>query len=467
MLVIPAILSVIAGLITFLAFTGVINLNNSSGYYDSERFWNVAERADHMFAVWSNQFDIQSITKDIDQFNSKNQIDGVTLSLYENGELVYPLNPVVAQQDQLFTQVILNGESTHTGVLDNVAFYSKPIGNYTAVLICSQYLDIGVNYLKYKSTMIDFVALLIMLVFLIIGITNYLLTQNLLKNIVTPLEILNYGVHQIQLGNLDYRIEYNGNDEFSLACSDFNLMAQRLRESVEQRKKDELSRKELIAGISHDLRTPLTSIKAYVEGLIDGIATTPQLQEKYFETIRAKAENIDHILDKLSLFSKLDTGEFPFYPEKLDIGKELADYVEKNSAEYQANGLMIKLYNNAQNAIISIDPVQFGNVLTNILENSVKYMNKETSTMEITCSERDDDICLTLADDGPGVPADSLDKLFDMFYRNDPSRNNPSKGSGLGLAITAKIIERLDGHIHAKNAPGGGLIIIITIPKCR
>lgn len=460
------ILSVIAGLTIFLAFIGAINLNSSSAYYDSERFWIVADKVDQMFIGWSNHLDILSIKSDIDQFNSNNQEDGVSLSLYENGKLVYPANYVITQQNQLFTQIILSGESSHTGVLDNIAFYSKPIGNYTAVLICSQYLDFGSNYLKYKNTMIDFVALLVTLVFTIISITNYLLTQNLLKNIITPLEILNYGVHQIQLGNLDYRIEYTGNDEFSLVCSDFNLMAQRLRESVEQRKKDELNRRELIAGISHDLRTPLTSIKAYVEGLMDGIASTPQLQKSYFETIRAKAENIDQILDKLALFSKLDTGEFPFYPEKLDIGKELAEFIEKNLAEYKAKGLTIKLINNVQNDRISIDPVQFGNVLTNILENSVKYKNKETGNMVITCFEDGDTIYLTLADDGPGVPAESLDKLFNMFFRNDPSRNNPSKGSGLGLAITAKIIERLDGQIRAENGPEGGLMIIISIPKC-
>ena len=465
MLVIPAILSVFVVLIVFFVFTGVINLPNSSAYFNSERFGRMVDQADNIFNAWSTHFDLQSVMEDIDQFNLQNQQDGFTLSLYRKNTLVYPKYPVSPQQNKLFTQNILISTTAHTGALDNFAFYSKPIGDYTAVLICSEYVDFGINYLKYKSTIIGFIALVIILVILIIAVTNYLLTQNLIKRIITPLEILNYGVHQIHLGNLDYRIIYKGNDEFSVVCSDFNIMAQRLRESVDQREKNEQSRKQLIAGISHDLRTPLTSIKAYVEGLMDGIANTEQLQRTYLETIQTKAENIDQILDQLALFSKLDTGEFPFYPERLDIGKELSDYVAKNSAEYKAKGLSIKLNNNLQNAMISLDPVQFENVLTNILENSVKYKNKEQGIIEITLSEQNHHVCITLSDDGPGVPQESLGKLFDMFFRVDPSRNNPSKGSGLGLAICGKIIEIFGGEIHAENNSGGGLTIRIVLPK--
>jgi signal transduction histidine kinase len=326
-------------------------------------------------------------------------------------------------------------------------------------------MDISSNYLKYENTLIAFGVLLFVVVIFIIGSTNYFLTKSLLHRIVGPLEILNYGVHQIQLGNLDYRIEYGRKDEFSIVCADFNLMAQKLRESVDRQKKDEISRKELIAGISHDLRTPLTSIKAYVEGLIDEIATTPQAQKSYLQTIKTKAEDINQIVDKLFLFSKLDIGEFPFYPEKLMIGEELFEFVKATSDEYRNKGLILELTQNIKNVTFQIDPVQFRNVITNILENSVKYRNKDCGLMEIACFEREQNVCITLTDDGPGVPEEALDKIFDIFFRNDPSRNNPGKGSGLGLAISAKIIERSEGKIRAENVTTGGLRIVITIPK--
>lgn len=464
MVIIPITLGALVGLLFLLVFTGVINLNKDKIDNDSDLFWKVTEMTNKTFNDWSKDSNLQSIEADIDLFNSKYHAENISLTLYEKDQLIYPSDSMSESQSKQLVQIVQEGSVTHTGFLDHTAFYSRRINNYTAVLICTQYMDISSQYLKYKNTIIGFGALLFVLVIFIIGITNYLLTKSLLHRIVVPLEILNYGVHQIQLGNLDYRIEYNRKDEFSIVCADFNLMAQKLRESVDRQKKDEINRKELIAGISHDLRTPLTSVKAYVEGLIDEIATTPQAQKSYLQTIKAKAEDINKIVDKLFLFSKLDIGEFPFYPEKLMIGEELEQFVKAASDEYRDKGLILKLTQTVKNVTIHIDPVQFRNVITNILENSVKYKNKDCGSMEIACFEQGRNVCITLADDGPGVPEEALDKIFDIFYRNDPSRNNPGRGSGLGLAISAKIIERSEGKIRAENVPAGGLKIVITIP---
>lgn len=464
MIIIPVTLSAIVGLLFFLVFTGVININKDKIDYDSDLFWKVTETADKTVSGWSKDSNLQAIEADIDRFNAKYNRENISLTLYEKDQLIYPSGSLSDNQSEQLVQILQGGSITHTGFLDHTAFYSRRVDNYTAVLICTQYMDISSHYLKYKNTLIGFGGLLFVLAIFIIGITNYLLTKSLLHRIVGPLEILNYGVHQIQLGNLDYRIEYGRKDEFSIVCADFNLMAQKLRESVDRQKKDEISRKELIAGISHDLRTPLTSIKAYVEGLIDEIAATPQAQKSYLQTIKAKAEDINQIVDKLFLFSKLDIGEFPFYPEKLMIGEELVQFVKATSDEYRDKGLILKLTQTLKNVTIHIDPVQFRNVITNILENSVKYRIKDCGLMEIACFEQGQSICITLTDDGPGVPEEALDKIFDIFYRNDPSRNNPGKGSGLGLAISAKIIERSEGNIRAENVPAGGLRIVITIP---
>lgn len=147
------------------------------------------------------------------------------------------------------------------------------------------------------------------------------------------------------------------------------------------------------------------------------------------------------------------------------IGEELEQFVKAVSDEYRDKGLILKMTRTVKNVTIHIDPVQFRNVITNILENSVKYRNKECGLMEIACFEQGQNVCITLTDDGPGVPEEALDKIFDIFFRNDPSRNNPGKGSGLGLAISAKIIERSEGKIRAENVPTGGLRIVIIIPK--
>lgn len=311
----------------------------------------------------------------------------------------------------------------------------------------------------------NIIGILCIMIIVAVIVTNHFLTKFVVRKIEAPLDILTDGVHQIRDGNLDYRIEYDGHDEFQSVCEDFNNMSARLKESVENTQKNEQNRKELIAGISHDLRTPLTSIKAYIEGLLEGVAATPQMQHKYMKTILAKANDIDHMVDKLFLFSKLDIGDYPFYPEKLNIGQEIRSVVTSNEKEYNEKGMQIICKDIPQDLEVYADPVQLRSAITNILENSLKYKDSETVTVKIYCENSAEDVSVIIDDNGSGVPPEALPKLFDVFYRSDSSRNNPNKGSGLGLAITAKILERFGGSIHAENLQPKGLRIVMTIPK--
>ena len=306
-----------------------------------------------------------------------------------------------------------------------------------------------------------FLAFLLAVVFF----TNRALTRYVFRSIVSPIDTLVSGVHEIRDGNLSFRIKYEHDDEFAVVCSDFNEMAQRLSEMVSRQQKEETSRRELIAGISHDLRTPLTSIKAYMEGLEKGVASSPQMQEKYFDTIKSKTADLEYIINQLFMFSKLDVGEFPFHLEQIDIGHELRSFTEQQEKEYYEKGLAVSLSDIAENVTVEVDVVQFRNVIHNILENSVKYIGHDSAAVVIKCYEDGGDVKVVLTDNGPGVAEETLPKMFDLFFRNDESRNEPGKGSGLGLAISKKIIERLGGRIHAENAPGGGLAIVITLPN--
>jgi signal transduction histidine kinase len=299
----------------------------------------------------------------------------------------------------------------------------------------------------------------------IILITNCFLIQFVFRRITNPLDKLVNGVHQIRDGQLDYRIEYSGNDEFTQICSDFNEMAQRLQDTVKAKQKDEANRKELIAGISHDLRTPLTSIKAYVEGIEKGVASTPLAQKRYLNIIKEKTENLEQLVNQLFLFSKLDIGEFPFYLEQMEISDVLGKIVTMVKEEYRRKELWIDFEGTTQNTKVFIDRVQIQNAIINVLENSVKYCNEKPVKIKIMTWEEQDRVMISLTDNGPGVPPETLEHLFDVFYRGDPSRSNSDKGSGLGLAITAKILERQNGSIQAKNAEEGGLSIIMTFTK--
>lgn len=374
--------------------------------------------------------------------SNKSQTEAVLISAMESlgGEGNISMNGSCLYGEK----ILVNGETYH------VLIYSS------SEIQESQYNEFLVK---------NIIVILCIMIIAAVIVTNRFLTKFVFRKIEAPLDILTDGVHQIRDGNLDYRITYNEQDEFQSVCEDFNDMAVRLRESVEITQKNEQNRKELIAGISHDLRTPLTSIKAYIEGLLEGVAATPQMQQKYMITILSKANDIDRMVDKLFLFSKLDLGDCPFYPEKLNIGQEILSVVTSNQKEYQEKGMQILCIDIPQDLEVYADPVQLRNAITNILENSLKYKDSETVAVEIYCENSTEDVSVIIDDNGPGVPSEALPKLFDVFYRSDSSRNNPNKGSGLGLAITSKILERFGGSIHAENLQPKGLRIVMTIPK--
>lgn len=309
-------------------------------------------------------------------------------------------------------------------------------------------------------------VILVFAIFLSILLTNRFLIKFVFQKIERPLDILAGGVRQISEGNLEYRIEYGAQDEFTPVCEDFNEMAARLKASVELLQQHEQSRKELLVGVSHDLRSPLTSIRAYVEGLLDGVAKTPEAQRGYLETIKSKAEDIDRMLAKLFLFSKMELGEYPDNPEFLRLDDEVRQLIRAVGVEYEEKGLILSA-DTLTPATVSADPDQLRRVLTNIMENSQKYKTKETGKLTISLGEENDGYRLCLGDDGPGVSQDALPHLFEVFYRSDPSRQNPNRGSGLGLAIAANAIRRMNGTIEAKAGEHGGLEIVIRLPKAE
>lgn len=322
------------------------------------------------------------------------------------------------------------------------------------------------SYSTLKIAIVLSAIILMFAIFLSILLTNRFLTKFVFQKIEYPLDILAGGVKQISEGNLEYRIKYGSQDEFTPVCEDFNEMAARLKASVELLQQHEQSRKELLVGVSHDLRSPLTSIRAYVEGLLDGVARTPEAQRGYLETIKSKAGDIDRMLAKLFLFSKMELGEYPDNPELLRLDDEVRQLIRAVGVEYEEKGLILSA-DVLVPATASADPDQLRRVLTNIMENSQKYKTKETGNLTISLGEENGGYRLSLCDDGPGVSEDALPHLFEVFYRSDPSRQNPNRGSGLGLAIAANAVRRMNGTIGAKAGENGGLEIVIRLPKAE
>ncbi|GHU57756.1 hypothetical protein FACS189444_0350 [Spirochaetia bacterium] len=314
---------------------------------------------------------------------------------------------------------------------------------------------------------IALLSIIIAAAILITVVVNQLLTQKMIKRIMSPLDTLSFGVKQIGENNLAFRLDYREDDEFRPICDTFNEMAVRLETMIQERQKNEDNRRELIAGISHDLRTPLTSIKMSVDGIKSGVAATREQREKYLGIIENKTGDLEHIINQLFLFSKLDMDEFSAETQIVDCGAMIEDCIEELSLEYERRGLALIAEELPRDIHTGIDPLLFRRVIVNILENAVKYKSAEMGHITITCAKLAENneaetVEIRLADDGPGVPPESLEKLFDVFYRADPSRNK--KGSGLGLAISAKIIAKMGGTIHAELPATGGLAVVIVLP---
>ena len=205
-----------------------------------------------------------------------------------------------------------------------------------------------------------------------------------------------------------------------------------------------------------------------MEGLLDGVADTPEKQREYLTILQAKATEMDQLVRRISLFSKMDLGEYPYSPEPLDPAQEveaLGFAIPTTTVKaYRQRGLSITVEPLPTGCQVLADPIYFHSILTNLLDNSAKYKDKATGQVTITGAVEGQDFCLTVDDDGPGVPLEALPRLFDVFYRNDPARKNPDQGSGLGLAIVAKSMERMGGTIRAENRPQGGLRMVLRIP---
>ncbi|MDE6852985.1 MAG: HAMP domain-containing histidine kinase [Lachnospiraceae bacterium] len=304
---------------------------------------------------------------------------------------------------------------------------------------------------------------LLMGLILAILISNMLFRIIIRQELVVPLQKIRTGMNRIRHGDYDYRIDYEENDPMYELYDDFNEMAvETKRFAVKENQIDE-RRRQLLLNISHDLRSPMTSIIAYVQGLLDGIAQDEQKRHRYLEVIRAKSLEIDRMVNRLFTYAKLESKEYILDKQPIDIGEYMGDYVMSVSEEYEKKNFRIQL-NLVSSARILADTDMFGRICTNLIENAYKYNDKEKGMMKITIKSGRYHVKITFTDNGPGVNADEILNLWDIFYRADHARKNPGQSSGIGLAIVKKAVEMMEGKVEAKSGTNEGLTIIIRIP---
>ncbi len=301
---------------------------------------------------------------------------------------------------------------------------------------------------------------------IILAITCALLTFWVSRSITRPIHRLKEAAGQIKEGNLNFTIKAESADELGQLSNAFEEMRSHLQDSIAAQLQYEENRKELIANISHDLRTPVTAIKGYTEGILDGVADTPEKMKKYIKTIHNKTLDIEHLIEELFLYSKLDLGKEAFNFETVDLVEYLAHIAEE-----------LQLDLDKQNAVLHLEPLQADEPLTvmldrekikrviaNVVDNSVKYMD-HPGLITIGIIPGGEEIGIRITDNGPGISPRDLPFIFERFYRADQSRNTSTGGTGLGLAIARRIVEEHGGRIGADSPEGAGTSITFTLRR--
>lgn len=376
-------------------------------------------------------------------------------SILENGDFSS------IQIKEILMNISVNKEyydHENTKYLINEEDFTSPNGHVYKIISLNSIVDAG-NY--YRTLII-----LVFLTFLIVFVVASIIVQNQnMKNIITPITNLTKEMEKLRLGDLDTAITDQGYGEVRELGSAVEELRLQLKDSIYYQQKVDDNRKFLISSISHDLKTPVTSIRGYIDGVLDGVANTEEKKDYYLKKAVEKTNMINVMIEDLLLYSKLDLNQMPFEKEKISIEKYIESCMEDHSEEFRLENKKLIFENELSNPVlVIIDVEKFKRVIQNILDNAKKTIKEETGQLKIILRETNSSVIIEFKDNGKGISKEDLPNVFERFYRADIARK--AKGSsGLGLAIAKQIVEGLGGRIWAISEIEQGASFIISLKK--
>ena len=382
--------------------------------------------------------------------------------LMENGSLLHASEDLTAIQvkeilmDMAMNKAVyeLKGQS-YTADIEE--FYAPSGDSYQLVTLTPL-----INMDRFYQVLIVFVICAFLVAF---GIVSLVTQQRNNQMIIQPIVKLRQDAERLSAGELDISIADEGEGEVRELCEAIELLRIKLKESVYYKEKYDDNRKFLVSSISHDLKTPVTAVRGYLEGILDGIADTPERREKYLSAALSKTELITAMIEDLLLYSKLDLGQVPFDFETVDLGGYLADSAEDMRFAFEAEGKTLTFDNQLDGTVFArIDPVRFRRVVQNIVDNARKHTAENTGRLDMILRGGKNQVVLDFRDNGHGIPKEDLARIFNRFYRADTARKIEGS-SGLGLAIAKQMVEGMDGRIWAVSEVGKGTSILISLKR--
>ncbi len=312
----------------------------------------------------------------------------------------------------------------------------------------------------------NFITNMMIAIIFILALTSGILIIWIYRGVAIPLGRMKIATQNIKDGNLDFELEVETEDEIGQLCRDFEEMRVRLKESTSEKVEFDKRSKELISNISHDLKTPITAIKGYVEGIMDGVADTPEKMDRYIRTIYNKANDMDTLINELTLYSKIDANRIPYNFSTISVNDYFDDCAADLKIDIESRGIAFDYLNYVEGDVkIIADAEQLKRVINNIISNSTKYMDKPQKKIHLRVKDAGDFVQVEIEDNGKGIGMKELPYIFERFYRTDTSRNSATGGSGIGLSIVKKIIEEHGGNIWATSKEGTGTVMYFVIRK--
>jgi signal transduction histidine kinase len=269
---------------------------------------------------------------------------------------------------------------------------------------------------------------------------------------------------QVAGGQLGIRVEPDGPSELAGLARDFNVMSRRLAEADRARQEMEEARRVLFAAISHDLRTPLASIRAMVEAIDDGVVTDAETTQRYVRTILGEVQHLSGLIDDLFELSRLDAGVLALHVEPGSLRDLVSDTLEALQVQAAGKGLELKGEVDDSLPPVLMDAARVQRVLFNLVQNAIRHTPPD-GTIRLEAQEESGTVRVDVVDSGEGVAPDDLPHIFDRFYRGEKSRARGQGGAGLGLAIARGLVEAHGGRIWAQSAPGEGTRFSFVLPK--
>jgi len=417
-----------------------------------------------------------------DALNVKASANNTQVAVKMDGEYIY--NGVDNFSDALSKQLRINDNSANISAMDEETsdgdesirvqeyLITQPsfyLCNQVSYTVDGSQVDIYMltyygNYMaRFRGTVMGYSILMMLIMLLISGVAAILVYQQF----VNPLVKLKEAAERMGSGNLDDKIDFGDNrvDEVGELCESFENMRQRMSDFAKAKMQYEDENRQLISNISHDLRTPITTIKGYVEGIMDGVADTPEKQERYLKMIYSKANEMDSLINELSLYTNINNNAIPYEFHRVSVKDYFDDCMEEVYTTLLSNHMTLTYKNYCDDDVkVIVDPDQLKRVINNIITNAIKYTDKDYGQVDINIYDNDAEVKVSISDNGRGIDSDSLPHIFDRMYRADSARQSRG-GSGLGLAICKKIVEEHGGNIYATSQLGTGTTIVFTLKK--